>query len=118
MNNRIKAYRLTRKRTIGARRVVQNENGGQIRGDSRKVLRVAAAVVEAVLPVESALEDMATIIQVISYTSPIDLQTGREDNQLVPLTNLLNKPFLCEECKQKTQNRCLKSNVVANDPTR
>lgn len=70
---------------VGPRRVVEDEDGGEIGADGGEVLGVGAEVEGAVLAVVTAPKDAAVLVQLVRHRSPVDLHAGREHDELVPL---------------------------------
>jgi len=73
--------------TVRARRVIKDENGGQVGGDSGEVLGVGAEVEGAVLPVVAPVQHPLVAVQFVRHGRPVDLHARREHNQLEPLGN-------------------------------
>ena len=74
--------------SVGSRRVVQNEDAGEISTDGRQVLGVGAVVEGAVLPVVPPVEHPLVTVQLVRHCLPVYLHAGSEHHQLEPLGHL------------------------------
>ena len=80
--------------SIGSRRIVQDEDAGQVRTDGGEILGVRSVVEGAVLPVVPPVQHPLVAVQLVRHGLPVDLHAGREDHQLEPLSDLKNDRVL------------------------
>ena len=75
--------------SVGPRRIVQNEDAGEVRTDGGEILGVRSVVQGAVLPVVPPVQHPLVAVQLVSHGLSVDLHAGREDHQLEPLSDLI-----------------------------
>ena len=76
--------------SVGPRRIVQNEDAGEVRTDGGEILGVRSVVQGAVLPVVPPVQHPLVAVQLVRHCLPVDLHAGREDHQLKPLSHLMS----------------------------
>ena len=74
--------------SVGPRRIVQNEDAGEVRTDGGEILGVRSVVQGAVLPVVPPVQHPLVAVQLVGHGLSVDLHTGCEDHQLEPLSHL------------------------------